>query len=374
MDFSLRVEERTFLRRLDWNFIMVILALNIIGLINLYSATHGPNSVDVEPLFVSQIMWLGIGWTVFFIATMIDYSIVSKLALLAYILNLGAIIFVTFFGKVALGAQRWIDLGFFRYQPSETMKLCMIMMMAKILAHQSSMGRGMGFKELFVPGVALLVPFAFIVEQPDLGTAMTLLAISGSMILFVKVRKLILALALVGIAIALPIAWKYVLHDYQKNRVLTFLSPTNDPRGTGYNSIQSKIAVGSGKFFGKGFRKGTQSQLEFLPERHTDFIFSVLSEEHGFVGSTMTMGLFCVLFIIGIRIASNARDKFGALLTVGIMCYVFWHMFINMGMVIGLLPIVGVPLPLLSYGGSSMLTTMAGLGIISSVAYRRYLF
>lgn len=374
MDFSLRVEERTFLRRLDWNFIMVILALNIIGLINLYSATHGPNSVDVEPLFVSQIMWLGIGWTVFFIATLFDYSIVSKLALFAYLLNLAAIIFVTFFGKVALGAQRWIDLGFFRYQPSETMKLCMIMMMAKILSHQTSLGRGMGFKELLLPAVALLVPFGFIVEQPDLGTAMTLLAISGSMILFVKVRKLILVLALAGVAIALPVAWKYVLHDYQKNRVLTFLSPTNDPRGTGYNSIQSKIAVGSGKFFGKGFRKGTQSQLEFLPERHTDFIFSVLSEEHGFVGSTMTMGLFCVLFIIGIRIASNARDKFGALLTVGILCYVFWHMFINMGMVIGLLPIVGVPLPLLSYGGSSMLTTMAGLGIISSVAYRRYLF
>jgi rod shape determining protein RodA len=152
------------------------------------------------------------------------------------------------------------------------------------------------------------------------------------------------------------------------------MSPTNDPRGTGYNSIQSKIAVGSGKILGKGFRKGTQSQLEFLPERHTDFIFSVLSEEHGFVGSVATIGLFTMLFLVGIRIASNAREKFGALLTFGILCYVFWHMFVNIGMVIGLLPIVGVPLPLLSYGGSSMLTTMAGLGIISSVAFRRYLF
>jgi rod shape determining protein RodA len=214
----------------------------------------------------------------------------------------------------------------------------------------------------------------FVVEQPDLGTAMMLAAIGGSMLLFTKVKRWILATAVVAGIVALPVAWRFVLHDYQKNRVLTFLSPTNDPRGTGYNSIQSKIAVGSGRFFGKGFMKGTQSQLEFLPERHTDFIYSVLSEEHGFVGSILVMGLFCYLFLTGIRIAFNARDKFGALLTVGVLCYVFWHMFINIGMVIGLLPIVGVPLPLLSYGGSSMLTTMAGLGLVSSVAYRRYLF
>ena len=157
-------------------------------------------------------------------------------------------------------------------------------------------------------------------------------------------------------------------------RIENFISPTNDPRGSGYNSIQSKIAVGSGRFVGKGFQKGTQSQLEFLPERHTDFIYSVLSEEHGLIGSLGTIGLFTVLFIIGLRIASSSRDKFGALLAVGVLCYIFWHMFVNIGMVIGLLPIVGVPLPLLSYGGSSMLTTMAGLGFVSSVAYRRYLF
>ena len=180
--------------------------------------------------------------------------------------------------------------------------------------------------------------------------------------------------AIVGLVVAAPMAWKYGMRDYQKARIENFLSPTNDPRGSGYNSIQSRIAVGSGRLLGKGFRKGTQSQLEFLPERHTDFIYSVLSEEHGFVGSILTLGLFCYLFVICIHVAATARDKFGALLTVGVVCYVFWHMFINIGMVIGLLPIVGVPLPLLSYGGSSMLTTMGGLGIISSVAYRRYLF
>lgn len=371
---SLHVEERTLFKKLDINFIIVILALNVIGLINLYSATHGPNTVDVATLFISQIMWLLVGWTVFLIMTLLDYAWITRIALGIYVLNLGAILYVTFFGKVALGAQRWIDLGFFRYQPSETMKLALIMLMAKILSTRNTLGSGMGFKEMLMPIIVLGVPFVLVVEQPDLGTAMMLAAIGGSMLLFTKVRRVILASAVVLAIIALPVAWKFVLHDYQKNRVLTFLSPTSDPRGTGYNSIQSKIAVGSGRFFGKGFMKGTQSQLEFLPERHTDFIYSVLSEEHGFVGSVSVIGLFCFLFITGIRIATNARDKFGALLTVGVLCYIFWHMFINIGMVIGLLPIVGVPLPLLSYGGSSMLTTMAGLGIVSSVAYRRYLF
>ncbi len=374
MALAIQVEERTLLKRIDWNFVLVILALNLVGLINLYSATHGPHSADVEPLFINQIVWLGAGWSCFFIATLIDYSIINRIAYFFYFLNLGAIVYVTFFGKVALGAQRWIDFGFFRYQPSETMKLCLIMVMAKILATRSIHGPGMGLKELFWPLIMMGVPFVFVVEQPDLGTALMLTAIGGTMIFFCKIRKRILATLAIAAIIAAPLAWKYVLHDYQRARVENFISPNNDPRGSGYNSIQSKIAVGSGKLLGKGFRKGTQSQLEFLPERHTDFIYSVLSEEHGFVGSVTTLALFCVLFLIGIRIATTSRDKFGALITVGVLSYVFWHMFVNMGMVIGLLPIVGVPLPLLSYGGSSMLTTMSALGIISSVAYRRYIF
>ena len=307
-------------------------------------------------------------------ATLIDYAFITRIAYSLYFLNLTAILYVTFFGKVALGAQRWIDFGFFRYQPSETMKLCLIMVLAKILSQRSSLGVGMGLKQLLWPMIIMGLPFALVVEQPDLGTALMLLAISGSMILFCKVRKGILFATIGAALIAMPLAWKYGLRDYQRARVENFLSPNNDPQGSGYNSIQSKIAVGSGKLFGKGFRKGTQSQLEFLPERHTDFIYSVLSEEHGFIGSITTLSLFCILFIIGIRIASTARDKFGALISVGVIAYVFWHMFVNMGMVIGVLPIVGVPLPLLSYGGSSMLTTMSGLGIISSAAYRRYIF
>jgi rod shape determining protein RodA len=374
LDLAIQVEERTIFKRLDLNFILVIFALNLIGLINLYSATHGPHAKDVEPLFISQIIWLGVGWSVFFICTLLDYAVVARLAIWIFFGNLAFLLYTTFFGTVALGAQRWIDFGFFRYQPSETMKLALIMLMAKTLSTRNSAGPGMGIKELATPLCILLMPFILVVEQPDLGTGIMLMAIGGSLILFTKVKKLLIMAVLTAGLVSAPIAWQFGLREYQKNRILTFMSPTNDPRGTGYNSIQSKIAVGSGRFLGKGFRKGTQSQLEFLPERHTDFIYSVLSEEHGFVGSMMTMGLFCMLFVLGLRIAMNARDKFGALLSIGVLSYVFWHMFVNIGMVIGLLPIVGVPLPLLSYGGSSMLTTMAGLGLISSVAYRRYLF
>jgi rod shape determining protein RodA len=374
MDISLATGEKSFTQKIDWVLVILILGLHILGLINLYSATHGPLDKNVANLFINQMIWLSVGWTAFFALTVMDYGIFNRLAYVIYFLNLMALLYVTLFGKVALGAQRWIDFGSFQYQPSETMKLCMVIVLARGLSQYSTQGRGLGFRELAWPLTLLLLPFALVVEQPDLGTSMMITAVSVSMIIFCKVKRSIIVGAFVLMAITFPLAWKYGLHDYQKNRVLTFLSPNNDPRGTGYNSIQSRIAVGSGQFFGKGYRNGTQSQLEFLPERHTDFIFSVLSEEWGFVGSVFTLGIFAWLFYTLVRIASGARDKFGALLCVGVLCYVFWHMFVNIGMVIGLLPIVGIPLPLVSYGGSSMLTTMTGLGLASSVAYRRFIF
>lgn len=374
MNLTLQMQERGLLKKIDWPFAVLILCLNIIGLFNLFSATHGPLTHEVESLFINQILWLVIGWSVFFIITFIDYQIASRFAYILYFFNLGAILYVTFFGKVALGAQRWIDLGFFRYQPSETMKLAMIFVLAKVFSQRSVDHEGMGLRELALPMLLFALPFGLVVEQPDLGTGMTIAAISGSVILFMKVKRWILVSLALVLAFALPVAWNYGLRDYQKARITNFINPSNDTRGTGYHSIQSKIAVGSGKWVGKGFRQGTQSQLEFLPERHTDFIFSVLSEEFGFIGSMLTLILFMVLLGLGLRIAATARDKFGALLTIGVMAYLFWHMLVNIGMVIGLLPIVGVPLPLLSYGGSSMLTTMAGMGIVSSVAYRRYIF
>ncbi|MGZ5280106.1 MAG: FtsW/RodA/SpoVE family cell cycle protein, partial [Pseudobdellovibrionaceae bacterium] len=242
MELALQVEERTLFKRIDWNFVLVILALNLVGLINLYSATHGPHSNDVEPLFVNQLVWLAAGWSVFFISTLLDYSFINRIAYIVYFINLSAILYVTFFGKVALGAQRWIDLGFFHYQPSETMKMCLIMVLAKTLSIRNTEGRGMALKQLLWPMALLGVPFVFVVEQPDLGTAMMLTAIGSSMIIFCKVRKAILGSIVLACLVAAPIAWKYGLRDYQRARIVNFISPANDPRGSGYNSIQSKIA------------------------------------------------------------------------------------------------------------------------------------
>lgn len=370
----LQVENRTFLHRIDWNFAGAIFALNVIGLINLYSATHGHGEVGASRLFISQIFWLFSGWLLYFVVTLIDYQLFLRMAYVIYGLNLLALVAVMFVGKVALGAQRWLDFGFFSYQPSESMKLSLVLILSRVMS-QKSYPDGLGLGDLIIPLVGLIgVPFLITAKQPDLGTAMMLFIVGSSILMFIRIKSRILVAVGIMLGIVSAGAWFLALHDYQKDRVYTFLDPGRDPRGKGYNSIQSKIAVGSGKVFGKGFRKGTQSQLEFLPERHTDFIYSVLSEEHGFVGSVTTIGLFATLFILGIRIASQARDKGGAIIAVGVLAIIFWHHFINIGMVIGLLPIVGVPLPLLSYGGSNMLTTMAALGLISSVSYRKHMF
>jgi rod shape determining protein RodA len=373
MGGGMQVEERNLLSRLDFNFAFVILALNLIGLINLYSATHGLFSKDRMDLFWMQLAWLCLGWSIYLGVTLIDYKILVRMAYVFFGLNLGALVLVGIMGKTSLGATRWLDLGFFNYQPSETMKLVLVLLFARLLSARDKM-HGMGLRELLAPVGLAIIPFIMTAKQPDLGTAALLLAITGTVLMFVGVNRSILIFLAIVATLAAPIVWNFGLKEYQKNRVLTFLSPGRDPRGTGYNSIQSKIAVGSGKVLGKGFRKGTQSQLEFLPERHTDFIFSVLSEEHGFIGSVTTLGLFVILLLMAVRIAINARDKAGALIVIGVLAYMFWHVFVNMGMVIGILPIVGVPLPLLSYGGTGMITTMLGLGMISSVAYRRYLF
>jgi rod shape determining protein RodA len=375
MDLSMdmQVQSRTFLRRIDINFLLVVLALNVIGLINLYSATHGIQAVDTSNLFIQQVFWLCLGWLLFFLVTFVDYQIYFRWAYIVYFINLTALILVPIIGKSALGAKRWIDLGFFSYQPSETMKIALVLVIARNL-YDKSKPNGMGLKELVMPLILIGIPFVLTVRQPDLGTAVMLLAIPMTMVVFIKVHRSIVVASLICVAVALPAAWSFGLKDYQKQRIITFLEPGKDPRGAGYNSIQSKIAVGSGKFLGKGFRQGTQSQLEFLPERHTDFIFSVLSEEHGFIGSITTIGLFAILLFMGIGTASQSRDKFGALLSVGALSYIFWHMFVNIGMVTGVLPIVGIPLPLLSYGGSGMLTTFISLGVVSSVAYRKFLF
>ncbi len=370
---ALQVEERTTIRKVDYNLALVVLALNLIGLINLYSATHGPNSKGMNGLFWSQIIFMCIGWIAYAAGTFIDYRIFIRLAYPFYGINLCLLFLVTIIGKTTLGAQRSFALGPIHLQPSETMKVVLVFVLARYFYNQAR-PEGYRLKELIVPALLVLIPAVFIIKQPDLGTGLLLVAVSATMFLFVKIQNRVLVGATILICLAVPLGWKFSFKEYQKNRILTFMNPARDPRGAGYNSIQSKIAVGSGRIFGKGFRKGSQGQLEFLPERHTDFIFSVLSEEHGFVGSMTTLSLFGLLFLMGVRIASQSKDKFGALMVVGSMSILFWHMFINVGMTTGILPIVGIPLPLISYGGSNLLPTMLSLGIVSSVSLRRFLF
>jgi len=357
----------------DFNFILLIFTLTIISLINLYSATHGLGADSLSRTFLAQAVWYGAGWVLFGIVTLINLEVIKRLVWPIYFCNLVFLLAVKLFGKSFYGAQRWLDFGFFRFQPSETMKVALVLVLASVLSKKLSQN-SLGLKDLIFPIVICLIPFGLTVIQPDLGTALVMGVIAASMALFTGINKKILLSLLVIVPLSLPIVWTYGLKGYQKQRVLTFVNPGKDLRGGGYNSRQSKIAVGSGMLIGRGFRKGTQSQLEFLPERHTDFIFSVLSEEHGFVGSVFVVLLFLFLFLNLTNIAQLSPDPFGSLVAIGIGSLIFWHFFINLGMITGMLPVVGVPLPFFSYGGSSILTTMAALGLVSSIARKRSLF
>ena len=370
LNLDLKIEERTSFKRFDWNYIIVILSLQIIGLINLYSAAYSTNHLN--RVFFSQLMWMPIAWFAFLVMAKINYKTLLEYAGVIYALNLGALVLVLFIGKRLYGARRWIDLYFFHFQPSETMKLSIILFLGAYLSRRKL--ENFGFKDLLKPLLIVGVPFLLTVRQPDLGTGILLLAIPGSMILFLRVRTRVLMSVALILAVSLPVAWSYGLKSYQKNRVLNFLNPERDPRGTGYNSIQAKIAIGSGQLLGRGFQQGSQNQLEFLPERHSDFIFCVLSEEYGFIGGFFTLALFLVLLLIILHIAQASGDRGAILICVGVTAFIFWHMIINIGMVSGLLPIVGVPLPLLSYGGTSLVTFMGSLGIVASIGRRRYMF
>jgi rod shape determining protein RodA len=295
------------------------------------------------------------------------------LAYIIYFSNLLALGAVLVLGRSTLGAKRWLGVGAFRIQPSEFMKLSMVICLAKYFESDQTVG-GYGFKDLLLPGLLVALPSGLIMLQPDLGTALIIMLTFVSMMLFIRVKpKVLLVIAICGL-VALPTVYKFGLKPYQRQRLVSFLNPGSDPKGSGYNSIQSMIAVGSGQLFGKGYRKGTQSQLNFLPEHHTDFIFSVFSEEHGFVGCVLLIAMYLIFLLNGLSVAYQSHDKFGILLALGIMTIFFWHIFINMGMVMGLLPIVGVPLPFLSYGGSSLVTSILSVAILTNIANKKFMF
>jgi rod shape determining protein RodA len=359
------------LKRFNWTLLILEFVLFGIGIFNLISATAVEDKAI--GLYKSQLLWFGIGMALTAVVLLFHYSLFSRTAYIIYFVNLLLLVAVLVAGKSSLGAKRWIGFGPFRIQPSEFMKLSIVICLAKYFETDRTVG-GYGFKDLFLPAMLVLIPCALIMLQPDLGTALIVLAIFGTMMLFMKIKTKTLLIIGTCMALALPTVYTFGLKPYQRQRLVTFLDPMSDPKGTGYNSIQSMIAVGSGEILGKGYKKGTQSQLNFLPEHHTDFIFSVFSEEHGFVGCMLLTALYFAFLLNGLSVAYQSHDKFGVLLALGIVTIFFWHIFINMGMVMGLLPIVGVPLPFMSYGGSALMTSVLSVAILTNIANKKFMF
>jgi rod shape determining protein RodA len=363
--------DRRLLLNFDWVLIGAVLVVALVGLANIYSSTHLYTNVGT-PLYLKELTYYLFGAAIALLIVSIDYRILLTLNYPLYIGMILLLLFALVFGKTIAGAQRWINFGFFRLQPSEPAKLILVITLASYY-YRKETGKGFTLLDLAVPALLTGLPFILIAKQPDLGTGLLLGFIFISMTLFVKLRWATLATLLCGGLSAIPIAWKFFLKPYQRQRVETFLNPENDPLGTGYHIIQSKIAVGSGLIFGKGYLQGTQGQLDFLPERHTDFAFSVWAEEWGFFGSVLLIICYFFMILWGLNIAISARDKFGVLLAFGVVSLIFWQAFINLAMVMGLLPVVGVPLPFISYGGSSLLTNLAGLGLLMNIRMRRYM-
>ncbi len=351
-------------RHLDRQLLILVGVLLSIGLLILFSASGG----SVERV-VAQLANIAIALTIMWIAANVPLNYLSSIALPLYIAGLLLLIAVDLFGLSVNGAQRWLNLGFTRVQPSELMKIAVPMMLAWYFERYESVLR---FRNFVIATILVVIPVMFIANQPDLGTAL-LVAAAGFYVLFLAGLsiKLLIGTALIGAA-SLPYLWSTLL-DYQKQRILTLLDPMQDPLGAGYHTIQSTIAMGSGGLLGKGWLNGTQSRLEFLPERSTDFIFAVFGEEFGLLGNLLLITLFMLLIGRGLVISADAPTMFSRLLAGGVTLTFFTYVIVNMGMVGGLLPVVGVPLPLISYGGTSLVTLMFGIGLLMSIRTHRRL-
>ena len=356
---------REKLWHVSWSFVLLIAIVCSIGFMTLYSAANG----NIQPWAARQMMHFCAGMTVMLAVAIVDIRSWMRWSYVLYGIALVLLIAVQIKGSVLKGGQRWIDLGFIQLQPSEIMKITLVLALARYFhgASYQEVGRPVF---LLPPVLMVLLPVGLVLKQPDLGTAM-MLAFSAAALLFlagVRIWKFAVVFAAAGGAA--PVAWKF-MRDYQKNRILTFLNPENDPLGTGYHILQSKIALGSGGVFGKGFMQGTQSHLNFLPEKQTDFIFTMLAEEWGMVGGIVLVGLYTLILVYGYALSMKSRNHFGRLVGLGLTTTFFLYVFINIAMVMGLVPVVGVPLPLISYGGTAMLTLLFGFGLIMSVYIHR---
>ena len=356
---------REKIQNISFSFVMLVLILAGVGVVMLYSAANGSWS----PWALNQLMRFGLGFAVMIVLALIDVRVFMRYAYIFYFVSLVLLIVVEVSGHVGMGAQRWINLGFMKLQPSELMKIALVLALARYF-HSSSLQSIETTRGIITPILMVMFPAFLVMTQPDLGTALMLIFSAGAMFFAVGVQLWKFGVVLLGALITMPIAWN-LLHDYQQNRVLTFLDPERDPLGAGYHIIQSKIALGSGGVFGKGFLKGTQSHLNFLPEKHTDFIFTMLSEEFGMIGAVFVVIINVLIIAYSFAFALRSTSYFGKLAAIGLATNFFLYVMINISMVLGLIPVVGVPLPLISYGGTVILSVMAGFGIILSVNINR---
>lgn len=360
---SMTIREKLY--NISFSYVMFIVILAAIGIVMLYSAANG----NWSPWAINQLIRFGMGFAVMIVLALTDIKLLLRYAYIFYFITLILLVVVEVAGHTGMGATRWINLGFIKLQPSEFMKIAMVLVLARYF-HTSSLQSIESVRGIIPPLLMAIFPVFLIVLQPDLGTALMLIFTTAAMFFAVGVQIWKFVVVFIGGLVTIPFAWHF-LHDYQQNRVLTFLNPERDPLGAGYHIIQSKIALGSGGVFGKGFLKGSQSHLNFLPEKHTDFIFTMLSEEFGLVGAVLVVILNILILAYSYSFALKSTSYFGKLLAIGLATNYFMYVFINIAMVLGLLPVVGIPLPLISYGGTVMLSIMASFGIILCVHINR---
>ncbi len=352
-------------QNISFFYIMLIVVLASIGVVMLYSAANG----NWSPWALNQLIRFGLAFMIMIILALIDIRFLMRYAYLLYFASLILLVAVEVGGHVGMGAQRWINLGFMKLQPSEIMKITLVLALARYF-HSTSLQTIETTKGIITPALMVMIPAFLVMTQPDLGTALMLVFTAGAIFFAVGVQLWKFGIVLVSVLLSLPVVWS-LLHEYQQNRVLTFLNPERDPLGAGYHIIQSKIALGSGGMFGKGFLKGTQSHLNFLPEKHTDFIFTMLSEEFGMIGAVFVVGLNLLIIVASFVFALRSTSYFGKLAAIGLATNFFLYVMINISMVLGLIPVVGVPLPLISYGGTVIVSVMVSFGIILSVNINR---
>jgi rod shape determining protein RodA len=365
-----RLRDRRGLDRFEWAFIAIALAILSAGVLSIYSVSPGRQG-GAAALYLKQIVWILLGSGAFLLMLMFDYHKISAFAYAFYGAVLVLLLVVLVFGKTSHGAQRWIPIGPFAFQPSEFAKLALIMVLA---SYYSKAPREGWLQRVVLPGLIMAPGLLLILKQPDLGSGLSYLVIYVAVLLVVGIRSKAAGVLLVFALMAFPFLWEMLwgaLHDYQRERIMTFVDPGYDTAGKGYHGLQSRIAIGSGELLGKGLHGGTQSQLKFLPEGHTDFVFAVFAEEWGFLGVLVLLALFLGLLLLAIDIAVKAKDELGLLLAAGLAAMLGFCTVVNIGMTTGMFPIVGIPLPLMSYGGSAMVMTLAGLGLLLNIKRRR---